>query len=108
MAGGAPSLSAPPHPRPPTLLPYHTLFRSTGSCLALSPARGGRIILFSDEEGCAGWSYEEVLPYFKRAEDNQSFVNDYHSYGGPLGVSNRPTSTIANSFWKICSSINPA
>jgi choline dehydrogenase-like flavoprotein len=28
-----------------------------------------------------------VLPYFKRAEDNQRFADDYHSYGGPLGVS---------------------
>lgn len=37
--------------------------------------------------GCTGWSYREVLAYFKRAEDNQRFVNDYHSYGGPLGVS---------------------
>ncbi|HLJ72500.1 MAG TPA: GMC family oxidoreductase N-terminal domain-containing protein [Roseiarcus sp.] len=37
--------------------------------------------------GCKGWSYREVLAYFKRAEDNQRFVNDYHSYGGPLGVS---------------------
>ena len=39
------------------------------------------------EEGCAGWSYREVLPYFKRAEDNERFVNEYHGYGGPLGVS---------------------
>ena len=39
------------------------------------------------EEGCAGWSYREVLPYFKRAEDNQRFADDYHGYGGPLGVS---------------------
>jgi choline dehydrogenase-like flavoprotein len=39
------------------------------------------------EEGCAGWGYADVLPYFKRAEDNQRFVDAYHSYGGPLGVS---------------------
>ena len=39
------------------------------------------------EEGCAGWSYREVLPYFKRAEDNQRFAGEYHGYGGPLGVS---------------------
>jgi choline dehydrogenase-like flavoprotein len=39
------------------------------------------------EAGCEGWSYRDVLPYFKRAEDNQRLVNDYHSYGGPLGVS---------------------
>jgi choline dehydrogenase-like flavoprotein len=38
--------------------------------------------------GCEGWSYEEVLPYFKRAEDNQTWVNQYHATGGPLAVSN--------------------
>jgi choline dehydrogenase-like flavoprotein len=39
------------------------------------------------EAGCEGWSYRDVLPYFKRAEDNQRLVNAYHGYGGPLGVS---------------------
>ncbi|MGO8799717.1 MAG: GMC family oxidoreductase [Roseiarcus sp.] len=42
---------------------------------------------WAQEEGCEGWSYREVLAYFKRAEDNQRFVDDYHAYGGPLGVS---------------------
>src|SRR5262245_36812663 len=40
------------------------------------------------EEGASGWSYREVLPYFKRAENNQRFANEFHAYGGPLGVSN--------------------
>ena len=39
------------------------------------------------EAGCVGWSFNEVLPYFKRSEDNQRLVDAYHSYGGPLGVS---------------------
>ena len=43
--------------------------------------------LWAEEEGCEGWSYREVLPYFKRAEDNQRFSDDYHGTGGPLGVS---------------------
>ena len=38
-------------------------------------------------DGCTGWSYREVLPYFKRAEDNDRFADDYHGYGGPIGVS---------------------
>jgi choline dehydrogenase-like flavoprotein len=42
---------------------------------------------WAHEEGCEGWSYREVLAYFKRAEDNQRFLNDYHADGGPLGVS---------------------
>ena len=40
-----------------------------------------------DDAGCEGWSYREVLPYFKRAEGNERFVDDYHSQDGPLGVS---------------------
>ncbi|PWL19774.1 alanine-phosphoribitol ligase [Falsochrobactrum shanghaiense] len=43
--------------------------------------------LWASEDGCTGWDYRHVLPYFKRAEDNQRFNDDYHSYGGPLGVS---------------------
>jgi choline dehydrogenase-like flavoprotein len=39
------------------------------------------------EYGCAGWSYADVLAYFKRAEDNQRFVDDYHAADGPIGVS---------------------
>jgi choline dehydrogenase-like flavoprotein len=40
------------------------------------------------QEGATGWSYREVLPYFKRSENNQRFANEFHAYGGPLGVSN--------------------
>lgn len=37
--------------------------------------------------GCQGWSYAEVLPYFKRAEDNERGESLYHGVGGPLAVS---------------------
>ena len=40
-----------------------------------------------------GWDYKSVLPYFKRAEDNQHLADDYHAYGGPLGVS-RPSASL--------------
>jgi choline dehydrogenase-like flavoprotein len=40
------------------------------------------------DAGAVGWSYNDVLPYFKRSENNQRFANAYHAYGGPLGVSN--------------------
>jgi len=39
------------------------------------------------QKGCEGWSYEDVLPYFRKAEDNDTFANRYHGKGGPLGVS---------------------
>jgi choline dehydrogenase-like flavoprotein len=36
--------------------------------------------------GNSGWSYADVLPYFKRSEDNAEFSGDYHGQGGPLAV----------------------
>ena len=33
------------------------------------------------------WSYREVLPIFRRAEDNSRGASDYHGRGGPLAVS---------------------
>lgn len=37
--------------------------------------------------GNTGWSYDEVLPYFKRAEGNQVIRNEWHGNDGPLIVS---------------------
>jgi choline dehydrogenase-like flavoprotein len=41
--------------------------------------------------GCDGWSYADVLPYFKRSEGNERFRgepdgNEYHGSNGPLNV----------------------
>ncbi|WP_119275023.1 GMC family oxidoreductase [Taklimakanibacter deserti] len=40
------------------------------------------------QSGCSGWSYRDVLPYFKRAEGNSHFRDEFHGLDGPLGVSN--------------------
>jgi choline dehydrogenase len=38
-------------------------------------------------EGNAGWSYRDVLPYFLRSENNESFPGSpYHATGGPMNV----------------------
>ena len=42
-----------------------------------------------DEFGCAGWGYDDILPYFKKAEDNQRLADDLHGMGGPLKVSDQ-------------------
>jgi choline dehydrogenase-like flavoprotein len=36
--------------------------------------------------GNRGWSYEEVLPFFKRAEHNERGADAWHGSGGPLNV----------------------
>ncbi|KAI8423626.1 hypothetical protein MSG28_012688 [Choristoneura fumiferana] len=45
------------------------------------------------EQGNPGWSYSEVLPYFKKAENNrdiESLNKYYHAVGGPLNVERFP------------------
>jgi len=39
------------------------------------------------QAGCTGWGYDDILPYFRKAEDNDTHNNRYHGQGGPLGVS---------------------
>lgn len=36
--------------------------------------------------GNEGWSYDDVLPLFKRAEHNERFQDEWHGQGGPLNV----------------------
>ncbi len=38
------------------------------------------------QRGCRGWSYRDVLPYFRRAETHENGSNDYHGGEGPLHV----------------------
>jgi choline dehydrogenase len=65
--------------------------RVVGGCSAINAmiyTRGNRI----DYDGWAqagheGWGYDDVLPYFKRGEDNERGADGYHGTGGPLRVS---------------------
>lgn len=38
-------------------------------------------------QGNKGWGYENVLPYFKKSEDQEHGASEYHGVGGPLKVS---------------------
>jgi choline dehydrogenase len=40
------------------------------------------------QRGNSGWGYDDVLPYFKKAEDQQRGGDKYHGVGGPLTVCN--------------------
>ncbi|WP_149535610.1 GMC family oxidoreductase [Siccirubricoccus phaeus] len=49
--------------------------------------------------GCTGWGFEDVLPYFKRSEDQERGPSELHGVGGPLAVSDlRDRNKLAESF----------
>lgn len=39
------------------------------------------------DSGCDGWGYRDVLPYFRRSENQQRGESAWHGVGGPLAVS---------------------
>lgn len=39
------------------------------------------------QSGCEGWGWNDVLPYFKKAEDQERGADEFHGVGGPLHVS---------------------
>lgn len=41
------------------------------------------------KEGNKGWSYDEMLPYFKKSEHQEVIKDEYHGQNGPLNVMNR-------------------
>ncbi|OFA31145.1 GMC oxidoreductase [Glaciecola punicea] len=40
--------------------------------------------------GNDGWSFGDLLPYFKKSEHNEDLTDELHGQGGPLNVSSRP------------------
>jgi len=56
-----------------------------------------------DAHGCAGWGYDDMLPYFVRCEDNQSLAGPLHGDGGPLKVSDQSyTHPLTHAWLKAC------
>jgi choline dehydrogenase len=53
--------------------------------------------------GNTGWAYDDVLPYFIRAEDQERGADDYHGVGGPLAVSDmRLRRNVCDAFIAAC------
>ncbi|MGH7912773.1 MAG: GMC family oxidoreductase [Candidatus Dormibacteraceae bacterium] len=81
-------------------LPRGRVFGGSSSINAMVYIRGNR----TDYDGWAGsgargWSWKEVLPYFKKAEDNERGASDLHGAGGPLTVSDgRSKHRLASAF----------
>jgi choline dehydrogenase-like flavoprotein len=53
--------------------------------------------------GCDGWSWNDVLPWFRKSEDNIRGADDLHGRGGPLQVCDQNwTRPINQAFLKAC------
>ena len=43
------------------------------------------------QRGCEGWDWDSVLPFFKKAENQERGADAFHGTGGPLRVSDQPS-----------------
>jgi choline dehydrogenase len=56
--------------------------------------------------GCTGWSAQDVLPYFKRAEHQARGADNWHGTGGPLAVSDVPDKhPLPEAFIRACNEL---
>ncbi len=70
-------------------LPRGKMLGGSSSMNAMIYIRGNRADY--DEwaaNGATGWGYDDVMPYFLKAEDNERGADEFHAVGGPLTVSN--------------------
>jgi choline dehydrogenase-like flavoprotein len=82
-------------------LPRGRVLGGTSSMNTQLYVRGNRADYDSwrDDLGLEGWGYEDVLPVFRRQEDNERGEDEYHGVGGPLRVSNARSVDPALSAW---------
>ncbi len=58
--------------------------------------------------GCEGWSYDDVLPFYKKLESHQDGESEYHGGDGPVRISRHPAtqiSPVSNAFIEATSSV---
>ena len=52
-----------------------------------------------DEWGAQGWAWEDLFPYFLKAEDNERGASEWHGVGGPLPVSDQRSGMPLSPAW---------
>ena len=52
-----------------------------------------------DEWGVSGWSWDDLFPYFLKAEDNERGESEWHAVGGPLPVSEQRSGMALSPAW---------
>ncbi len=85
-------------------LPRGKTLGGSSSTNAMVYIRGNRVDYDGwRDAGCAGWGYDDLLPYFTRAEDNERGASALHGAGGPLTVSeDRAPNPITDAFLEAC------
>ncbi len=85
-------------------LPRGKVLGGSGSINAMIYVRGNRADFDGwAADGAAGWSYDQVLPYFKRSEDNERGADAFHGAGGPMSVSDsRSMSPLIETMIEAC------
>jgi choline dehydrogenase len=68
-------------------LPRGKVLGGSSSVNAMIYIRGNRRDY--DDWGVAGWSWDDLFPYFLKSEDNERGASDWHAAGGPLPVSDQ-------------------
>ncbi|CAN5426001.1 GMC family oxidoreductase N-terminal domain-containing protein [soil metagenome] len=73
---------------------YWPRMKALGGCSAMNAMiyiRGNRVDYdtWRDEYGATGWGYDDVLPYFVKAEANSRLGGRFHGRSGPLNVEDR-------------------
>jgi choline dehydrogenase len=68
--------------------PRGRMLGGSSSLNAMIYIRGSRLDYdgWRDLHGATGWGYPDLLPYFRRAEDNSRGASPWHGSGGPLRV----------------------
>lgn len=83
------------------------IFQPRGKVLGGSSSINGLVYIRGQREdydrwrqlGNIGWGYEDVLPYFRKAEDQERGGDEFHGVNGPLSVSNpRQKHTLCDAF----------
>jgi choline dehydrogenase-like flavoprotein len=68
-------------------LPRGKVFGGSSSTNAMVYIRGNRRDY--DDWGLPGWAWDDLFPYFLKAEDNERGASEWHGVGGPLPVSDQ-------------------
>ena len=82
------------HTEPEPELQDRSIYWPRGKVLGGSSSINGMVYIRGNRQnfdhwaqlGNQGWSYDEILPYFRRSEDQRRGEDEYHGVGGPQKV----------------------